>query len=693
MSEPTPDQALAQAFETAFQLHRAGQLEAAEAGYRALLLRWPTYVPALGNLGVILSKKGLVDEAIRTFTIALAADPNHADSHYNLGNLYRRGNDPMRAAAAYRECVQVEPNHSNAYFNLGLVCSTLGQLNDAEEAFRAVLRIEPGAPEARLHLGDILLRTARIPEGILIFQAYVEQFPSDPRGMYNYGLALANAGQAGTATEWFHKALKLKPKYAEAHNALGLALEILGRKDDAVYHYEQAVKEKPELADAWSNLGTNLTEQGLGQEAEKCVRQSQAVRPNAPAVHSNLLLLLNYSSRYTPEQVRDEHLLWAERFASPVSPSPRPHEPHDPERKLRIGYVSADFRTHPVGAFLEMLLTHHDRDEFTVFAYPQEMRSDATTERLRQLADHWRPITGVNDREAAEQIDRDGIDVLIDLSGHTAGNRLMTFAYRPAAVQATVFAYPNTTGIGAMDYRITDPVSDPPGATEHLYSEQLLHLPDVAWIYPKPLEAPPVGPLPAAGKKQFTFGCLNNAAKISDDCLELWANLVRSVVGAKLIVLTSGAKSSEKRLTDRFVKAGILRERLQLVARLPRDRYFEMYNSIDMALDPFPYNGGVTTCDALWMGVPVLTLGGTNYASRQGVMQLLQMDLSEFVADSPQTLIDLAKMWTSKRTELAVIRAGLRDRLAASPLMDAAKYVRNLEAAVRAAWVKRLVVN
>jgi predicted O-linked N-acetylglucosamine transferase (SPINDLY family) len=682
--------ALDQAFAAAVRLHTAGDTTEAEAAYRALLRDVPTFAPALSNLGSLLAKSGREEEAVRCYSLALAADPRFTDAHFNLGNVYRRAGRLAEAAEQFRACVAVDPRHANALFNLGVVSATLGRLTDAEAAFRAAAAAEAKPGEARLRLGDILVRMGRPAEGVAEFRQYADAHPTDPRGLYNLALGLANAGTPGDAADLLHKALKLKPDYAEAHNALGLALELLGRKDDAAHHYEEAVKHKPDLADAWSNLGVNLAEQGRGEDAVAALRQSIGHRPTAPAIHSNLLLLLNYSSRVTPEQVRDEHRAWAERFTTPVQPRPAPHPPHDPDRKLRVGYVSCDYRDHPVAGLIEILLRHHDRDRFEVFAYPAVQRPEATTERLKELADHWRPIVGVSDSDAADRIHEDQIDVLVDLGGHTAGNRLIAFACRPACVQVSLFGYPNTTGMAAMDYRVTDAVSDPPGATDSLYVEKPLRLPEVPWAYLPPADAPPDSPLPALSRRQFTFGCLNNSAKISDACLDAWADLLKTVAGTRLILMAGQSAAGLRRLTDRFVKAGVLRERVQLVHRLPRDRYFEQYHEIDLALDPFPYNGGVTTCDAMWMGVPVLTVAGTTYAARQGVMMNLALGLDEFIAPTASDLAPLSKGWMARRPQLADIRAGLRERLQSSPLCDGPRYVRHLEAALRQAWAEQL---
>jgi predicted O-linked N-acetylglucosamine transferase (SPINDLY family) len=679
-----------QTFADAVARHQAGQLAEAEQLYRAVLEQAPTHAATLCNLGAVLARQERNDEAARCYSLCLSATPGYADAHYNFGNLYRKVGRYRESVAEYQSCLKGNPSHSSAYFNMGLALIALGELAAAAECFRQTIALQPGHTDAYNRLGDLLLRMGQVNEGIEQFRQYVSLRPDDPRGYNNLGLAVANAGRSNEAVELLLKALALNPNYPDAHNTLALAYEALGRKDDASHHYREAVRLNPNFADAWSNLGTNLTEQGRADEATAALRQSLAVRPHAPAIFSNLLLTLNYSSNLTPEQVAAEHRRYAEQFAPTTPPSPLPTDP-DPERRLRIGYLSGDFRQHTVAGFIELLLTHHDRDRFHVTAYANVHRTDDTTAKLQKLADRWRFVYAQTDEQAAAQVRADKIDILIDLSGHTAGNRLLLLAQRPAAVQALLFGYPNTTGLGAVDYRITDAVSDPTGISEHLYAEKLLRLDGLAWAYQPPADPPPVTPLPSASTDTFTFGCLNNAAKISDACLETWAKLVLAVPNAKLVLLAGQSKAGADRLVQKFTAAGLKREQLELLMRLPKREYFEAYSRFDLALDPFPYNGGVTTGDALWMGVPVLAVAGKSYVSRQGVSVLTHMGHPEFAAESPAQLVEVAKTWAANRDLLADIRAGLRERVAKS-VGEPRAYVRSLEAGLRAAWKERIKV-
>lgn len=675
-------------FAAAVARHQAGDLAEAERLYRGVLQQNAAHPAALCNLGAVLARQDQFEDAGRLYAQCLAASPGYADGHYNFGNLYRRVGRLPDAVAQYRSCVRANPAHSGAWFNMGICLNALGDLPAAIEAFQKAVAVEPGYADAHARLGDALMRAGRSDEGVEAFRKYVVLKPDDPRGLNNLGLGLLNAGRSADAVEQLQKAVQLNPNYPDAHNVLALAFENLGKKDEALHHYAEAVRLNPEFADAWSNLGTNLTEQGRADEAIDALRKSLTIRPDTPPIHSNLLLTLNYSSNVPVEEIAAEHRRWAERFAGPVPPSPAPAHP-DPNRRLSVGYISGDFRGHTVAGFIELLLAHHDRDQFHVTGYSTTARPDDTTRRLARLADRFRPLAGVSDGAAAEQIRADGIDILIDLSGHTAGNRLLTLARRPAPLQMTLFGYPNTTGLAAVDYRITDAESDPPGTTEHLYVEQLLRLPGLAWAYQPPTDAPPIVSLPALTRPHMTFGCLNNAAKISDVCLETWVKLLAELPGSRLVFLGGQSRSGLRRLIDRFTAAGVSADRIEAVARLPRGEYFAAYGGFDLALDPFPYNGGVTTCDALWMGVPVLTVAGGSYVSRQGAAVLGHAGLSEFVAADPHGLIELAKMWASNREILSDIRGGLRVQVARS-VGDGKRYVRQLEAGLREAWRRRV---
>lgn len=678
-----------QLFADAVVRHQSGDVAVAEQLYRSVIAAAPNHASAYCNLGALLGKQGREDEAAQCYLAALSAIPGYPDAHFNLGNLYRRQNKNRDAIEQYTHCLRGNPNHVSAGFNLGLAYLNLGDLQSAKRCFLQVVRLEPTFADAWGRLGDVHLRCSESASAITAFQKFCDLRPVDDRGQNNLALALANDGRHSDAIDLLQKLVRIRPEYAEAHNTLGVTFEAIGKKDEALLHYDAAVKVKPDYADAWSNRGINLLESGRADEAIESLQQSVILRPDAPAVHSNLLLAINYSSRYSPSQVAAEHRRWGQRFAGNPPPPFLPADTN-PDRVVKIGYVSADFRQHPVAGFIESLLANHDRNRFHVTSYFNGARPDDVTERLKKMSDSWQVICGYSDDQIASKIKSDRIDVLLDLSGHTNGNRMLLFARRPAPMQLTLFGYPNTSGIAAIDYRVTDAISDPPDLTVGLSTEHLLRLPNLAWVYNPPTKAPAVSPLPSLSTKNFTFGCLNNAAKISDACLTAWAAVLNAVPNSRLVLLAGQSNAGAKRLADRFAKAGIPRDRVELVYRLPRDQYFTAYEGLDLALDPFPYNGGVTTCDALWMGVPVLTVEGQSYVSRQGLAVLEVLGLPGFVAKKSSDLAGLAQSWSTRRPELARIRASLRNRMQMSAVCDQPGYVKAFETELLKVWKLKL---
>lgn len=670
------------AFDEAVGRHRAGDLRAAERLYRDLLRTTPAHPGALTNLGVIVARHGDPAEAERLYAAAAAADPHRPDAHFNRGNLLRRLGRPGEAVEAYAAAIRLDPGHAKFYQNRGLALADREDWPAAVADLRRAAELDPGSPDAFNLLGDVLYRAGRPAEAVDAFREAVARSPDDPRGRHNLGLALAAAGSHADSIAELEAALRLRPDYPEAHNALGVALEAVGRPDDALPHYRRAVELNPDGADARVNLGTCLAEAGRTAEAADALGEAVALRPD-PRAASALVLTLAHSSAVSPEQFRDAALAWATQFAPPAD-RPRPRRP-DPDRRLRVGYVLGDPRGPVAAGPVEQLLGHHDRARFHLTAYPAAARADDLADRLRRRVDAWRPAAGLSDDALADLIRADEIDLLVDLAGHTAGNRLPVFARRPAAVQCSLFNLAGTTGLAAIDYRLTDPVVDPPGETDPLYAERLVRLPEVSWVYAPPADAPDPGP-PQEGGRPFTFGCLNHPAKLSDACVGAWAGVLRAVPGARLVLMAGRSAEAARILGERFAAAGADPGRLDLLQRLPPGGYYEAYRGIDLALDPFPFNGGVTTCDALWMGVPVLTAAGADGRSRQGAGLLAAIGLPEFVADGPGKVVELAATWADQRDALADLRGTLREMIRQSPLTAADRFARHVEAAYRAAW-------
>jgi len=633
-------------FGQAVQFHQANDLTKAEQLYRRILSDQPDHAGAACNLGVILSSRGNLIQAEKLYRQALATSPHLGDAHLNLGNLLVRLNKIDEAIASYKSALQ-----------------------------------SPNPPIlARRNLWHLYFERGRDAEAVQHFNEYTRAYPEDAEAWHLLGLANIRLGRTADAIPALQRAVALQPGHILAHNSLGIAKEAAGETDAAAGYFEHAIRIGPNRPEAYNNLAMIRIEQGRAREAAELFRRSLALHPQQPHVHSNFLLALNYLPDYPPATMLAEHRHWGALFADNQPPIGRLHRPNA-DAVLHIGYVSSDFRAHPVAAYIGAVLSAHDRKAVRVTCYSSVAVPGATTERLRSAADQWREIAGLPDVEAAELIRRDHIDVLVDLSGHSSRHRLGVFARRPAPVQVTHFGYPNTTGIQAMGYRLTDAVADPPGS-ENRYVEQLTRLPDVAWCWQPPNDAPAVGPLPIDSAESFTFASLNNAAKLSEQALVLWARLLKEVPGSKLLLLGSKSPANRERVTALFAQHGA-EGRVEVLPRMTSAEYYAVYNRVDLALDPFPYNGGVTTCDALWMGVPVVTLIGTTYAGLQGAGLLKAVGLAEFAAANADEYVAIAQRWAGERERLRELRSGLRERLRSSPIGDAVRFTRHLEAAYR----------
>lgn len=493
------------------------------------------------------------------------------------------------------------------------------------------------------------------PERALDCYAHIlAAHPEDPEHLILASEVNRRAGHFVRALELTERALTLRPQDRRACQVRASALEELDRLDEAL----------------------------------DCLRHQLALDPCDVDVHSNLLFLLSRADLLPPQQVAAEYRRWGELHADPLSAAAAPHaNSPEPNRLLRIGYVSADLRRHAMAYFVEPFLAHHDRQSVRVYCYSNCARPDATTQHLRGFADEWRDIAAVGDDAAARLIRDDGIDILVDLSGHTGGNRLLLFARRPAPVQITWLGYSwGGTGMAAMDYRITDPHADPEGEADGHYREQLLRLPHVKWCYRPPAATPACNDLPAQTRGYVTFGSFCSFPRISNEMMRAWAQLLHRLPGARLRVIGAPGDESLDRMLEIFDAAGVYADRLDLVGRLPLEGYLQQYREVDIALDPFPCNGGTTTCESLWMGVPVVSRSGRSAASRHGTTLLTNAGLAQLVARSQEDYVDTALRLAADLPALAQLRATLRERLQASPLLDAEGFTRDLEALYRGAW-------
>lgn len=516
------------------------------------------------------------------------------------------------------------------------------------------------------------------------------QFPNDMNVLYGLAQIGFMTGRPDLVIAMMRRCIELDPRDAGSHHNLGNALRSAGHHDEAIAALQTAIRLDPQLADAHNSLGLTLKDLGRMDEAVATFRKAVELNRRFVTANSNLLMFLNYQPGIGPRKLMDEHRSWSRRHETHLKRRLVRHDnDRDPERQLRVGYVSPDLRQHSVAYFLLPLLENLDRDQVHVTAYSNSAVVDETTRRIQQSVDSWCSIAGVPDEQVEARIRADRIDILVDLAGHTAGHRLQVFARKPAPVQLTWLGYPGSTGLDAMDYRCSDPLADPPDDATRLSTEKVLLLARTAWCFAPLSGAPEVAPLPALTTAGVTFGSLNNFGKISAATVDMWAEVLQRTPGSRLVlknVAMSNAAAADhaRRL---LVGRGIAADRLEL---LGRDRsltdHLNRYNRIDVSLDTYPYHGTTTTCEALWMGVPTITLAGPNHASRPGVSLLGSVGLSDLVAQTPAEYVDTAVQLAEDLPRLAAIRAGLRQRMLESPLMDGPAFARDMEARYRQVW-------
>jgi protein O-GlcNAc transferase len=705
-------------------LHKIPQ--AAACYSRALQLQ-PGYAEAHSNMGAAFKEQGNLDEAVACYRRALQLKPDLAEAHNNLGAAFKEQGNVDGAVASYRRALELKPDYADALGNLFAAFKEQGKWDEAIACCRRAIASKPDSAEAHIYLGNALKEERKLDEAIACYRRAAELKPDYALAHSNLGIALREQGRLEDAVACYRRALELAPDYASAHFNLGCVYKELGKLDDAVACYRSALKARPEYAEALCNLGSAVKDQGNLDEALACFRRAaelgggkagsgehgagspegtrQGATQRVPgdflspcrvpsgwlpapcfsAAESNLLYTQMFSPDYDARTIFEEHRRWNRRRAEPLAKFIEPHSnDRTANRRLRVGYLSPDFRLHPIGRFLLPLLESHDHANVEIFCYASQNVSDRITERCQASADVWRNVFDLSDEQLAGAVRGDRIDILVDLTMHMAMNRLLVFARKPAPVQVTYLAYPGTTGLETMDYRLTDPYLDPPDETE-FYSEQSIWLPETYWCYLPVDQTPPAGELPSLLAGHVTFGCLNNFCKVTPPTLSAWSRLLQAAPGARL-VLHAHAGGHRDRVQEFFAQQGVSRERVSFVPVLSPADYFRIYQQIDVALDPFPFGGGTTTCDALWMGVPVVSLAGRTAVGRGGLSILSNLGLNDLVARDSGEYVQKALDLASDAQRLIELRRTLRQRMQNSPLMDAPRFARNVEAAYRAMW-------
>lgn len=599
-----------------------------------------------------------------------------------------------RAQAALpllERALALQPRHAGCWYKLGVARLELGMLEPAEECYRMALSLEPGHAKANINLGVILQQRGALDEAERCYRAALELDARQSQAWFNLGIVFLDRGRAADALEYLLKAVQLDEGKAQWHSALASAHTKVGRPLDALASVQNALRVGPALAIAHDQLALCLLETGDARGAVAAARRAEELDPDLHTAGSNLLFALNFIPGLKPKEIYREHLSWARKHtAGSVVQQPGRG---GVDKKLRIAYLSPDLRRHSVAFFMEPVLRWHDRSCFEVVCYSDADVEDDVSRHLRALPVTWHATAKLTNEVLAQRIREDSIDILVDLAGHTAGGkRMRLFAAKPAPMQASWLGYLNTTGLEAMDYRITDWHACPEGM-ERFHTERLMRMPHSQWCFDQFIEAPPVGPLPSAQSGAVTFGSFHNLIKLTPPLLELWARLLRRMAASRLLIVARGAEQLAERIAAVFLAHGVEPQRIEFIGHVPLQTYLSLHNRVDINLDAFPYSGGTTTFHSLWMGVPVVTLKGETVVSRGGVSVMTVLGLEELIADAENQYVEICASLAANPQRLGALRAELRQRLAGSPLSDGVRFTRDLEAAYRDMWRNRCAPN
>lgn len=655
----------------------------------AIVWSMPQDIEAAYQSAVGHHRSGRTVEAEQLYRQVLKARPGHAGALHYMGLIAHQAGKNETALKLLEKSVRASPPVGEYFANYAGVFAADGQLKPAEENLRRAIELEPRVAIYRHYLADTLRALGQPEEAAKCYREALGLDPEFAAAHANLGNALMDGGQPAEAEGCFRRALELKPDHAEIHHNLGTALKAQTRLDGALESFQAALRLNPRLAPTLVILANTLKEQARVGEAEKAYRQALEIAPNYAEAHSNLLLVMHYDAGRDGGQLRREAEEWDRRYAGKDGQGELHGNDRSPDRPLRVGYVSGDFRRHPVGLFMAPVISGHDKRQFNVVCYNNDKWADELTEKLKSEADGWRDIAGLDDDDACRLIRDDAIDILVDLSGHSAGGRLGVFALKPAPVQFAYLGYPGTTGLKAVDYRITDGRADPEPDADRHFTEKLVRLPGGFLCYAPVPDAPGVSPPPLIGNGYPTFGSFNNLAKLSADVIGLWAGILKAVPSSRLLLKNQSFAdaATQARIAKAFADRGVEGDRLELVGPAKTiAEHLGLYGRVDIALDPFPYNGTTTTCEALWMGTPVVVLAGDRHSGRVGASILGAAGLTDFVAGSPEQYVELAVAWAGREQDLAALRESLRQRVGDSDLTNQSEFVANLEAAYRETW-------
>jgi len=676
-------------------LRETGALDEAVDAYRRAVELKADYVEAHNNLGNALRERGEPAAALTSCARAIELRPGYAEAYNNLGNALKDLGELDAAIAAYGKAIEAKRGFAEAHLNLGIAMQAKGHGEAALECLRESVRLAPELAVAHDKLASISMHRGDIDGAIDEYRRVAELTPDSAHAYNTLGNALNGAGRVPEAVPCYERAIALDPQFADAYHNLANALRRLGAPERALGYARRAIELRADTPSFHNNLGTILADLGEPEGALVCYREALALNPDFGESHTCVL----FGQSYIPDWSEHTHLADARYFgermrarATPYTQWPALSEgAQRAGGPLRVGFVSADLRKHPVGYFFESVLAQLDRARIEPIAYSNAIHSDELTARIKPRFALWRHVAEMDDATLAQRIHDDRIDVLVDLSGHTGRNRLPMFAWRPAPLQVSWLGYFATTGLSEIDYVLADPHVVPAGE-EAQYTERIWRLPDSYLCFTLPTDAVNAGPLPALTHGSFTFGCLNNHKKLNDGVLEVWSQILHAAPNSRLLLKNHqlGEASIMRETFERFAMFGIDESRLILEGPSSREQYFSTYHRVDLALDPFPYPGGTTSVEGLWMGVPVLALRGDRFLSHLGEMVLKTVGLSDWIAADIDDYIARAVAATRDLPALAALRTTLRERIEHSPLTDAPRFAQHWMTAIEDMWRMKL---
>jgi len=645
-----------QALQLAQHYHQSGELHQARTLYQHVLQLQPQNSEVLHGLGVLAIQAQNYPEAIHWLQQAIALNDTIASFHINLGNGFYYLAQYQQAIHCFQRALTLEPDNAQTYNNLGNVYWALDEFEQAQQCYQQALALAPDYVEAH----------------------------------YNLGVALTYQRQFAEAVPYYQKALALDPQHVDAYINLGHALQFQDKVSEAIQYFKHALTLKPDVAEVYGRLGHAFVRKGLIDEAIEHYRQAVILKPSYRLAHSNLLLTLNYSEAYDPKALLAEHRRFDQLHVAPLKKHIQAHlNERTPQRRLKLGYISPNFSKNSVAFFSEPLLAHHDHQHFELFCYHTDKFVDNVTQRLRGYADCWRHCVDISDADFAEQIRHDQIDILVNLT--LPGLYELVLARKPAPIQVTYLGYPTTTGVSTIDYRLSDAYVDPIGSSEAFNSETVIRTPDSYFCYRPYDNAPEVKPLPALTQGYITFGSFNNYSKLNDKTFALWAHIITQVPGAKLLIKAKALQDPPTRqeFINRMHQLGIAAQRL-VIADYTRstEEHLQLYHQVDICLDSYPYNGATTTCEASWMGVPVVTLVGATHVARMGLSLLSSLGLTDFIAYTPEDYVRINVHYAHQWEALHRLRHTMRARMQAASIMQPETFTRNVEALYRQIWTQ-----